>query len=105
MKTPAPSPVSFEPRAGGREVAKLGLWEVGAIWPYDNGRSVRACWSIALPPAGDVPRWALSPFAARISLLFAIADWLDGAGDPRAPMAREQALEARVSQTQNGSAA
>lgn len=74
------SPVIFQSRAGGREVAMLGIIEVGEINPYSApGRGENCYWRLFLPFASPWAR-AASYESARGRLTVKIEQWLEAAG-------------------------
>lgn len=76
---PQPSPlVRFEGRGGGREVALIGVIEVGQLAPSHPFAAF--CWRIWLPGCPQQLGRAASPESARSNMIAKIEQWIEAAG-------------------------
>lgn len=68
-------------RSGGREIARLGIVEIGYVRDFDHGRRGRAGWLCILPPY-TFQSWKSAPdlTCAKRALIHSVADWLEAAG-------------------------
>lgn len=77
LAPPAEPTLRFERKAGGREVALLGVIEVGEFAPAQPFTNY--CWRCFLPMCAQMGR-ASSPEIARNALRCKIEQWVEAAG-------------------------